>query len=269
MGMKIKVRASSWGGLFDCAYRFEWQTLMGHHMPVGIRAVLGTALHASTATYDRAYIDHEPMRIDDAASVLAAKIHAPEYETDYRHDDIDEKQAESIGLRLHHMYCEQITPAMHYVDVETTLKPFDIDCGGGLTVTLTGTMDRARVSLAPHMPHPVIPDLKSGRAVVSKGEAKIKGRHAQLGAYQLLYEHTRDTETGGAQVVALSATSKPAVAVSPVFDARRVMVGTPDEKGLIEYAAEMFRSGLFPPNPASIMCSKKYCARWDHCSFHE
>ena len=57
--------------------------------------------------------------------------------------------------------------------------------------------------------------------------------------------------------------------MSPVFDARKVMVGTSSEKGLIEYAAEMFRSGLFPPKPQSRMCSKKYCARWDHCNFHE
>ncbi|TCG08357.1 hypothetical protein BZM27_12540 [Paraburkholderia steynii] len=266
---KIKVRASSWGGLFDCAMRWEGQHLLGMRMPVGIRAVLGTALHASTATYDRAYIDHEPMRIDDAASVLAARIHTPEYETDYRHDDITPQQAESIGLRLHHMYCEQITPTMHYVDVETTLKPFDIDCGGGLTVTLTGTMDRARVSAPPHVAHPIIPDLKSGRAVISKGDAKIKGRSAQLGTYELLYSHTRGVETGGSQVIALSATSKPAVAVSPVFDARRVMVGTEHEKGLIEHAAEMFRSGLFPPNPSSIMCSPRYCPRWGTCPFHE
>lgn len=269
MGSTIKIRASSWGGLFDCAYRWEWQTLMGNQMPVGIRAVLGTALHASTAVYDRAQIDHESMRIDDAAEVLLAKIHTPDYETDYTHDDITPSEAQSIGLRLHHIYCAEVSPNMFYTDVETTLKPFDIDCGDGLTVQLTGSMDRARVSLLPHDTKPVIPDLKSGRAVIAKGSARIKGRSAQLGAYQLLYEHTRGVETGGAQVVALGATNKPVVAVSPVFDARRVMVGTEKEKGLIEFAAEMFRSGLFPPNPASMMCSKKYCSRWNHCNFHE
>jgi hypothetical protein len=265
----IKVRASSWGALFDCAHKWEWETLMQHRKPVGIRAVLGTALHASTAVFDRAAIDHVPMHIDDAASVFVAKLQTPEYDVDYSADDLTERDAERIGLELHRLYCELIAPRMHYIDVEMTLKPFDIDCGGGLIVTLTGTMDRARVAQGPHQAKPVIPDVKSGKSVIAKGHAKTKGRSAQLGAYQLLFEHTRGIETGGAQILALQATSKPAVAVSPVFDARRVMVGTPTEPGLIEFAADMFRTGLFPPNPSSMLCDKKYCARWDHCNFHE
>lgn len=266
---KIKVRASSWGALFDCAHKWEWETLMQHRKPVGIRAVLGTALHASTAVYDRAVIDHTPMRIDDAASVFVAKLLTPEYEVDYSADDLTEGEAERIGLELHHLYCDLISPRMHYTDVEMTLKPFEIDCGGGMTVELTGTMDRARVAQGPRQAKPVIPDVKSGKSVIAKGLAKIKGRSAQLGTYQLLYEHTRGIETGGAQVLALSATKKPAVRVSPVFDAKRVMVGTATEPGLIEFAADMFRTGLFPPNPSSMLCDKKYCARWDHCNFHE
>jgi hypothetical protein len=265
----IKIRASSWSSLFDCAMRFEHMTLLGERLPVGIRAVLGTALHASTAVFDRAAIDHEPMRIDDAAGVFIAKLQTPDYEVDYTGDDLSVSDAERIGLELHRLYCKEISPRMNYVDVETTLKPFDIDCGGGVTVTLTGSLDRARVAQGPHQTKPVIPDLKSGRMVIAKGAAKMKGRAAQLGTYQLLYEHTRKVETGGAQVIALSATNKPRVAVSPVFDARKVMVGTANEKGLIEYAAEMFRTGLFPPNPSSNMCHKKYCAHWDRCSFHE
>ena len=39
--------------------------------------------------------------------------------------------------------------------------------------------------------------------------------------------------------------------------------------GLIEYAAVMFRTGLFPPNNQSILCSERYCARWAACKFHE
>lgn len=266
---KINVRASSWSGLFSCAYRWEWETLMQHRKPVGIRAVLGTALHASTAVFDRAAIDHVPMDIDDAASVFVAKLQTPEYEVDYSTDDLTEQNAETIGLELHRLYCEIISPRMHYIDVEMTLKPFEIDCGGGLTVVLTGTMDRARVAQGPHQAKPVIPDVKSGRAVITKGSAKVKGRSAQLGAYQLLYEHTRGVETGGAQVLALQVSSKPAVAASHVFDARKVMVGTHDEPGLIEMAAAMFKTGLFPPNPMDNMCSKRYCGRWDHCKFHE
>jgi hypothetical protein len=56
---------------------------------------------------------------------------------------------------------------------------------------------------------------------------------------------------------------------SPVFDAKAVMLGTETQPGLIQFAADMFRSGLFPPNPSSMLCSSKYCARWDTCIFHE
>lgn len=268
MTQRITIRASAWPSLFDCAMRFEHMTLRGERMPVGIRAVLGTALHASTAVYDRAAIDHAPVRIDDAATVFIAKLHTPDYETDYTGDDLTPQKAEAIGLALHRLYCTEIAPRMHYTDVETTLKPFDIACGD-VTVTLTGSLDRSRVAQGPHQAKPVIPDLKSGRAVIAKGRAKTKGRSAQLGTYQLLYEHTRGVETGGAQILALQATSKPAVAVSPVFDARRVMVGTENEPGLLEYAARMFETGIFPPNPSSNMCNKKYCAHWDSCKFHE
>src|SRR5258708_4340798 len=142
---------------------------MGNRKPVGIRAVLGTALHASTAVFDRATIDHAPVRIDDAAGVLVAKIHTPEYETDYRGDDIDPQQAERIGLALHRMYCTDIAPTMHYTDVETVLTPFPMDCGVGLHIELTGSMDRGRVASLPHDPRPATPDLVSRGAVITNG----------------------------------------------------------------------------------------------------
>ncbi|WP_454737615.1 PD-(D/E)XK nuclease family protein [Cupriavidus necator] len=263
----FKVRASSWGSLFDCAYKFEWETLLGKGKAAGVRALLGTALHASTAVNDTALVQGKQVKASDSAGVLVDTLNHPEFDVDYRADDLSVRDAERIGLSLHAMYCALIAPTMGYTDVETALDPMDIDCGGGIIVTLTGRMDRARVSKTAS--GFVIPDLKSGRAVITQGQANTKGRSAQLGAYQLLYDHTKGVRTSGAQIVALSTTTKPAVAVSPVFDARRVMVGGDGTPGLIEYAADMFRSGLFPPNPQSTLCSKKYCARWDHCHFHE
>jgi PD-(D/E)XK nuclease superfamily len=265
---RTNVRASSWGALFDCAYKWEWETLLGHRKPSGLRAALGTALHASTAVYDQAVIDEAPVRASDAAAVLIEKLFKPEYDVDLSQDELSLGEAEKIGLILHTRYCHEISARMNYAEVETDLEPLEIDCGSGTIVVLTGKMDRARVAKTDTGGF-VIPDLKSGKSVIEKGEAKIKGRSAQIGTYQLLYENTRDVITEGGQVIALSTTSKPALAVSKVFDAKRVMVGAPGERGLIEWGAEMFRSGFFPPNPQSNLCNKKYCARWEHCSFHE
>lgn len=265
---RTNVRASSWGALFDCAYKWEWETLLGHRKPSGLRTALGTALHASTAVFDLALINDAPMRASDAAAVLVDKLQHPEYEIDLTQDDLTPRDAEKIGLTLHTKYCHEVAPRMQYAEVETDLTPLEIECGSSAVVVLTGKMDRARVAKTERGGF-VIPDLKSGKSVIEKGAAKTKGRSAQIGTYQLLYEHTRDVITEGAQVIALQTTSTAHIAVSPVFDAKRVMVGAPGERGLIEYGAEMFRTGFFPPNPQSNLCSKKYCARWDHCSFHE
>lgn len=267
-GRVTAVRASSWGSLFDCAMRWEGQHLLGITKPAGLRAQLGTAIHASTAAFDAGRLPGgQPVSVDEAAGLLVDALRQPDREVDMAADELTVNDAERIGLGLHTMYCIELSPRFDFLSVEQPLDPLDIDCGGGEVVRLTGTMDRARVATTPA--GPVIPDVKTGTRVIANGEAQIKGRSAQLGAYQLMYERTANTPTAGAQVLALSTTGKPKVAASHVFDARRVMVGTDEQPGLIEFAAEMFRTGLFPPNPQSQLCSPKYCARWATCHFHE
>ncbi|MFU4421777.1 PD-(D/E)XK nuclease family protein, partial [Pseudomonas aeruginosa] len=62
---------------------------------------------------------------------------------------------------------------------------------------------------------------------------------------------------------------KPEAAVGEIVGARQMMAGSESHRGLIDYAADMFRSGLFPPNPQSPLCSPKYCPRWRTCPYHE
>lgn len=264
----FKVRASSWGGLFDCAHRWEGEHILGLRKPSGLRAQLGTALHASTAVFDSGRLPGgSQVSATDAANAFVQTLHNPDREVDYSQDALTVRDAEKIGLVLHARYCTEISPQFTFKSVEQQLQPLDIDCGGGTLVRLTGTMDRARVADTPD--GIVIPDVKSGSRVIEKGEASIKGRSPQIGTYQLMYEASEGCTTVGAQVIALHTTSNPQAAVSKVFDAKRVMVGTDTNKGLLEFAAEMFRSGLFHPNPQSILCSQKYCARWNTCNFHE
>lgn len=263
----VPIRASSWGALFDCAYKWEGEHLLGMRKPAGLRAQLGTALHASTAAYDVARLPGaDPITVDDAAGVFVDTLMHPEREVDYEQDDLTPKDAERIGLNLHTQYCLDLAPTFDFLSVEAQLQPLDIDCGDTI-VRLTGTMDRARVATTPA--GPVIPDIKSGSRVIEHGEVKIKGRSAQLGTYQLMFERETGETTAGAQVIGLQTSSKPQSGVSKVFDAKRVMVGTDAQRGLIEFAAHMFQTGLFPPNPQSLLCSEKFCARWSSCHFHE
>lgn len=262
------VRASSWGKLFSCAYSWEGEHLLGIRKPAGLRAQLGTAIHASTAAYDIGRLPgNEPVSIDDAAGVFVDTLHKPDREVDMQQDDITPRQAEAIGLRLHTAYCHDIAPQFTYVSVEAKLPPLDIDCGGGIIVRLTGSMDRARVAEVPG--GVVIPDVKTGSRVIADGEAQIKGRSPQLGTYQVMYEQGEKVPTVGAQIIALQTNTRAATAVSKVFDAKRVMVGTDEAPGLIDIAAQMFRTGLFPPNPSDVMCSEKFCARWSRCIYRD
>ncbi|MGF6806256.1 hypothetical protein OKW30_001382 [Paraburkholderia sp. Clong3] len=261
------VRASSWGGLFDCAMKWEGEHLLGMRKASGLRATLGTAVHASTAANDQAHLDGNPLSPDDTAGVFIDTLHNPTQDVDYSDDDLTLREAERIGLSLHTRYCLEVAPQFEYTAVEMKLSPFEIDCGGGTIVRLTGSMDRARV--ARREDGIAIPDLKTGRAIIQNGQVNLKGKSAQLGTYQLLYEHTTKEPTVGGQIIALPTAGKTSPMVSPLFDARRVMVGTEDHRGLIQFAAEMFRSGLFPPNPSSVLCNPKYCARWKTCVFHE
>lgn len=263
----LTVRASAWGGLFDCAYRFEGTHILGMSKPSGLRAQLGTAVHASTAAFDAGRLPGgSPVSVDDAAGVFVATLHRPDRDVDYRQDDLTVRDAERIGLRLHSLYCFELSPKFTFESVEAKLEPLDIDCGNGVVVRLTGSMDRARVATTEH--GVVIPDIKTGSRVIEDGEASTKGRAPQLGTYQLMYEADRGVPTAGGQILALQTSSKPQVAASRVFDAKRVMVGTDKAPGLIEHAASMFRTGLFPPNPQSTLCSPKYCARWETCPYH-
>lgn len=265
-GQIVRVRASSWGALFDCAHRWEAEQVMGMYRPSSLRAQLGTAIHEATAYFDQAIIDGLEPDPGEAVQRFIDGLHDPEADVDYAGDDLTVREAEKIGVRLVALYCLDIAPQMTFEAVELSLPDVYVKVGN-ITIQLTGQMDRSRIINVGDKP--VIVDVKSGRAVVSKGVAVIKGRSAQLGCYQIQYEAGTGRETGGAQIAALSTTKNPEAALSDVFDAKRVMTGDEDSKGMIEYAGHMFESGMFPPNPNSPMCSQKYCARWAKCKFHE
>lgn len=265
----ITVRASSWGSLFSCAYAWEGVHLLGIKSPSSPRALLGTAIHASTAAFDAARVDGEELSTFDAAEHLVQTLRHPEFDVDWRGADITPHEAEITGLALHTRYCDEISPRYHYVAVEMETRPLEIDCGGGVIVRLTGTLDRARIKR--DASGVGIADLKTGTAAVtSEGTAKTKGHRPQVGTYELLFEHTTGEPcTAPAEIIGLKTKGKPVAATGEIHGARELMVGSDQFPGLIQIGADMFRSGLFPPNPQSFTCNPKYCARWGACPYKD
>lgn len=264
----IKVRASSWAGLFDCAYRWEGIHILGMRNTVGLRAALGTAIHAGTAVYDQSRVTGQGLTPDDAAGAFVDKLRDPENEYDPSRDDLTLREAERIGVTLVAKYCQEVSPRYEWAAVELETKPLSIDCGGGVVVQLTGTLDRARIGKTSGGVR--IADLKSGSSAVQKGAAVTKGHGPQVGTYELLYEHTTGERiTEPAEIIGLKTKGTPEIATGQIQGARDVMVGTDQHPGLIEFAAEMFRTGRFYPNPKSLLCGEKYCPRHATCPFHD
>ncbi|AZD50540.1 RecB family exonuclease [Pseudomonas chlororaphis] len=268
MNPPIKVRASSWGSLFNCAYAWEYTHILGHRSPSSPRAQLGTAIHASTAAFDAARVNGSHLSAFETAELLLHTLRNPDHDVDWRGSDITLAQAEATGLQLHTRYCNEISPRYEFQAVELTTKPLDIDCGGGIIIQLTGQLDRARVCKIGHGAG--IADVKTGGAAVSKGEAKTKGHAPQIGTYEILYEHTTgEPITAPAHIIGLKTKGKPETGIGEIVGAKQMMVGTEEFPGLIQIGAEMLRSGLFPPNPQSFTCSARYCPRWSSCPYHE
>ncbi|MEE4662744.1 PD-(D/E)XK nuclease family protein [Pseudomonas alliivorans] len=262
------VRASSWGSLFDCAYKWEGVHLLGIKSPSSPRAHLGTSIHASTAAFDVSRMNGSNLTAYDTAELLIHTLRNPDREVDWKADKLTVQEAERIALPLHTKYCNEVSPRYEYLAVERTATPLEIDCGGGVIIRLTGQLDRARICKTGDGKG--IADVKTGGAAVSEGVAKTKGHAAQIGTYEILEEHTTGEPcTAPAHIIGLKTKGKPEVGIGEIRSAKQMMVGTEDFPGLIQIGAEMFRTGLFPPNPQSFLCSAKYCPRWSTCPYHE
>jgi len=266
----IRVRASSWGRLFDCAHSWEGTNLLGMHSPSGLRAHLGTCIHHATALFDAARMPGAtPIDAIEAVEAFLVAFDNPAGDVDFTRDNITQREARRIGADLVSLYCREVSPMFRFTAVELKLRPVRISVDR-VVIELTGSLDRSRHVAGPTSRCTITADIKSGSNVVDgNGAASIKGRSAQCGTYELLGElQTGDTSIGS-QIIALPTNGKARAAVSPVWRAKDVMVGDEATPGLIEVAAGMFSSGLFPPNTQSRLCSDRYCARFSTCRYRE
>lgn len=263
----ITVRASSWGALFDCAHRWEWVHIMNNSGRSSLRAALGTAVHASTAAFDKSRMLGQGFTAGETAALVIDSLRESE-ERDgiaWADEDISVRNAQRIGINLHETYCAEVSPKFNFVAVEPEVNPLTINCEG-VTIELRGTLDRSRANKTSNGIG--IADLKTGKAAVQKGAAKTRGHAAQLGVYEILYEHTTGTPiTEDAEIIGLSTSGDNKIGFGKIQGAKDMLIGSDDQPGLIEYAAAIFKTGLFPPNNQSALCSSKYCPRWEQCKF--
>lgn len=260
----VFIRASSLAELFDCAHRWEGKHLLGMTGPTGGPAQLGTGVHAGTAAFDASRLPGgTPVSIDDAAGAVVDAIQRPEREVDW--GDMKKQDAERIALALHTKYCADIALIQKYLGVEVKCERLDFP---DLGISLTGTNDRVRIT-----PKGLgIADLKTGkRAVGANGKAETAKHALQLGVYELLAQHAMGIPIDApAQVIGLNTGNTPAsqrIGTGEVKNARALLLGKEGEPGFLEQAADIVRSGVFPANPSSFLCSPKYCPRHSVCRY--
>lgn len=261
------IRASSWGELFDCATRWEFKNIQGLRLPARGQSVLGTALHKGTAIFDKRRMLGEAAHVDEAIGATVDAINKPDGLVAWD-DDLSRELAEKVGRSLTGEYVEKIGSKRVFEAVELQCDALDVDTDHGV-IRLTGSTDRIyQTADGQHG----IADFKSGKkAVHTDGVAETKGHGLQVGVYQLMAQQASgERMTAPAQIVGLhTAPTRPRVGIGEIADPTRSLLGTPDKPGLIEVAANMLKSGLFPPNPKSNLCSAKWCPGYTRCPYHE
>ena len=82
MTTPIRIRASSLWELGDCALRWQ-KRREGLQLPSTPPALIGTAVHASTAAYDQSYLDGTGLTIDDTAGIAVDALSNPNEDVDW------------------------------------------------------------------------------------------------------------------------------------------------------------------------------------------
>ena len=175
-----------------------------------------------------------------------------------------------------------------FLAIEKEINDLDIMTDEGITIRLTGKMDRSRIitissNLITNPNWTVedyktadklnrkkgILDIKTGKVAVQKGVAKTKGHAAQLAVYELLEEEqSGEPCTAPAEILGMQTSKNPKIALGSIENPKRLMLGDDQNEGMISMAAKMLKSGLFTPNPSSMLCDERYCARWKSCIYH-
>lgn len=262
----VTVRASALSDFFDCPARAEAKHLLGKRCPQTGNALLGKAIHMSTAIYDDSKIKGKGITVDEAAAAAVDEIYKPTEETHL--EDDNQNEMESIAVALHHRYCNEIAPNQDYLAVEVRCEKLEITDIG---LALTGTTDRIRKTAEGNG----IADLKSGKtAVKADGTVETKGAAYQIGVYELLAQTASGIEiTAPGRVIGLQVAKtekgQRAGMSAPIVGARELLVGDAESPGVLQILAKTIHAGVFPGNPRSMLCHVKYCPIHATCKFRK
>jgi hypothetical protein len=267
----INLRASSISTLMDCPARWKATHLDGMTRPSSSAAHLGTSIHASTAVFDQARIDHLDLKASEAAGVFVDTLLDKNADVDWTDSELTKREAQIIGLTLHTKYCAEISPTQQFVAVEETMPDLAIHFPEqDVSIVLTGHIDRiyrGEDGLG-------IGDLKSGKGAVRVVDGKVVVPTAthmvQLGAYELLTEAAiNDTLTAPAAIYGMGTGADRVVGIGHVDSPKKLLLGDGDDQGLLEIVAKMFANELFYGNPRSQLCSERYCAAFATCKWRK
>lgn len=270
MNLLGTIRASSCIGLFDCSLSWYYTNIRGLRSPNNGLSGTGTAIHAGTAYFDQARLDGYVPEVSAAVEITVNALNNPEEEIEW--DSIKmHREMELKAIKLTTKYCLDIAPIREYVAVELHCPPLVVNTKYG-AIKLTGSTDRIRRTEESKLG---ISDLKSGKMAVKVGfedheeaVASTSNHHLQLGIYTILAESAADTVFDApAEIIGMSTGRNASIAISEVKDVKTALLGDDDHMGMLDMAGKMLKEGFFPPNPRSILCSKKYCAGYSRCPY--
>ncbi len=232
-------------------------------MPSSPPAAIGTAVHASTAAFDRSVLDGSGLTVEETAGVAVDSIIHPNEDVNW--EGSKQEKAVETAIRVHQTYCTKIAPTQNYTQVEKTMGSLIINMGEGTIFELTGTLDRIREKGGLYG----VADVKTGIRAVAADGTVVVGKHLpQLGEYVLLAEAEYGPMLLDPVIIGLHTGGSGRAGIGEIKGAKRALVGDGDTPGILQYIAQYFKTGLFPPNPGSILCSAKYCPYYNQCPFH-
>jgi len=259
----VTIRASSLSDLLDCPARWEARHLLDMRMPSSPAALIGTAVHAGATAFDKAKKSADRISPLEAAVVARDYVDHPNDEVDWTGSDVTVNEARNIAGSLAAVYSDVVGEGASYLSIEEQLPNLTIAVNG-VDITLTGSVDRLRID-----PDQTIGvrDLKTGKNV--KGDK----HRAQLGVYKALATAAFPDHriTAPEDIVAMGTTrgENSIEVVTLDGDSLAMLVGSPEQPGLLHHVASVIKTEAFFGNPRSQLCSGKYCPRFSTCHWRK
>jgi RecB family exonuclease len=226
----------------ECAAKWAYKYLIGLPDPKNATLALGIATHSAIATHFRlkmAGIDMAPI---DAAEEFAYQWREQLEDDTILRDDDNPQELEAVGRALVSRYVAEAAPAIRPAAVEEKVEG-----------TIAGVRVQGRIDVREE--DGTLRDIKTA----SRRPNDVAAAHRfQIATYMQIAPGAGET----AYVDTLVKTKVPQL----VQIAHRVDEGEIRQtETMYPLVQEAMRSGLYVPNRASNLCSRKHCPYWRSC----